>query len=316
VPRIFERVWKGVVHSASSSPAGRWLLDRAAAIGPDTGRSGLFERVERWLIGRLVTRKVLGRFGGRLRTAVCGGAPLSADLARSLRAIGLPLVEGYGLAEAAGPVSGDNVADYEPGSVGRPLDGMDVRISDSGEILLRSASVMSGYWNRPEETAEVLDKDGWLHTGDLGELRGQRLYVRGRVRDLIVLSTGEKLAPSDLESQIITDPLFEQAMVIGDRRPIVAALVVLEKERWNEFAADKGLDPEDPNDLRGERALRQRIENLCRAFPDYAQVRRLRAGFDPWTTEAGLLSVTLKVKRDAVAAEFADEIAGLFRQHE
>jgi long-chain acyl-CoA synthetase len=247
---------------------------------------------------------------------VCGGAPLSADLARALKTVGLPLIEGYGLAEAAGPVSGDELSEYSPGAVGRPLPGTDVRISESGEILLRSSAVMSGYWKRPEETAEAIDRDGWLHTGDVGELRDGRLYIHGRMRDIIVLSTGEKLAPSDLETRIITDPLFEQAMVVGDRRPIVAALVVLDKERWTDFAKENAIASEDPNDPGCEQALRQHIGRLCRAFPEYAQVRRVHAGFDPWTTEAGLLSVTLKVKRDSVSAAFADEIEELFAGHD
>ena len=316
VPRIFERVWKGVVTSASVNPLGRWLLGQVTAIGPDTSHDKPATRAVRWLIRRLVTRNLLKRFGGRLRITVCGGAPLSADLAAALRTIGLPLIEGYGLAEAAGPVSGDELSEYKPGAVGRPLPGTDVRIAESGEILLRSSAVMSGYWKRPEETAEAIDRDGWLHTGDVGELRDGRLYIHGRMRDIIVLSTGEKLAPSDLESQIITDPLFEQAMVVGDRRPIVAALVVLDKKGWTDFARENSLASDDPNDPGCEQALRQHIGQLCRAFPEFAQVRRVHAGFDAWTAEDGLLSVTLKVKRNAVAALFAGEIEELFAGHE
>jgi long-chain acyl-CoA synthetase len=316
VPRIFERIWKGVVTSASANPLGRWLLGQVTAIGPDTGHDKIATRAVRWLIERLITRNLLRRFGGRLRITVCGGAPLSADLAAALRTIGLPLIEGYGLAEAAGPVSGDELSEFRPGAVGRPLPGTNVRIAASGEILLRSAAVMSGYWKRPEETAQAIDQEGWLHTGDVGELREGRLYIHGRMRDIIVLSTGEKLAPSDLESQIITDPLFEQAMVVGDRRPIVAALVVLDKKAWTGFAKENGLAPDDPNDPDCEQALRQHIAALCRAFPEYAQVRRVRAGFEAWTAEDGLLSVTLKVKRNAVSALFADEIEELFAGHE
>lgn len=316
VPRIFERVWKGVVSSASSNPLGRWLLNRAMAIGPDTSRDGFSNKTVRWLIKHLITGKLLKRFGGRMRITVCGGAPLSADLAAVLRTIGLPLIEGYGLAEAAGPVSGDELSEYRPGSVGRPLPGIKVRIAENGEILLHSASVMSGYWKRPEETTEAIDEEGWLHTGDVGELRDGRLYIHGRLRDIIVLSTGEKLAPSDLESRIITDPLFEQAMVIGDRRPIVVALVVLDRNAWNDFAAKEGLDPNEPNNHACEKALREHIGRLCRGFPDYAQIRRVHADFDPWTTEAGLLSVTLKVKRNAVSSKFAKEIEALFAGHD
>jgi long-chain acyl-CoA synthetase len=316
VPRIFEKVWKGVVTSAARNPLGRWLIDRVAALGPDTGVNTLAERAQRLLIKLFITKNLLKRLGGRLRLTVCGGAPLSADLAKSLRVIGLPLLEGYGLAEAAGPVSGDHLAEYQPGAVGRPLDGVEISITDTGEILLRSQSVMSGYWKRPDETAKALDEDGWLHTGDIGELRDGRLYVHGRMRDLIVLSTGEKLAPADIESQIITDPLFEQALVIGDKKPIVAALVVLDIEQWSEFAAEKGLDPADLNGPASEQALRKRISAKCLAFPDFAQIRRIGVSLEPWTADEGLLSVTLKVKRHAVAAKFEKQIQDLFAGHE
>jgi long-chain acyl-CoA synthetase len=307
VPRVFERLWKSVLASASRPP-GRWLLARALALGPQRGRAGLIERMQRRLIGRLITARLIARFGGRLRLAVCGGAPLSADLARSLRAIGLPLVEGYGLAEAAGPVTGDAVNDYLPGAVGRPLDGTEIRIAGNGEILIRSASVMAGYWRRADETARAVDARGWLHTGDLGTIREGRLVVQGRLRDVIVLSTGEKVAPSGIESRIVTDPLFLQAVVLGDRLPAIMALVVLDRERWADFAAAHGLDPAEPDTSECERLLLGRIASLCAGLPPYAQVRRVSAGLEPWTIADGLLTVTLKVRRDAVAARFRDRI--------
>ncbi len=302
--------------SAQDSLIGRWLVKGVVEMASDRGADGLKRRAQRALIRLFVTRKLMKRFGGRVRLMVCGGAPLSNDLARILQTIGLPLLEGYGLAEAAGPVSGDFLADYVPGAVGRPLDGVDIKFAESGEILLRSGSVMSGYWKRPAETAKALDEDGWLHTGDVGELHDGRLHIHGRIRDLIVLSTGEKLAPSDIESQIITDALFEQALVLGDKKPIVVALVVLDNEGWIQFAAMHGLDPTDPNTAAGQEALRERIAAKCQAFPNYAEVRRLHASFEPWTVEDGLLSVTLKIKRDAVSTRYQAEIEGLFVGHE
>ena len=315
VPRVFERVWKGVVKSASTSPLGARLLSRAVGNDLYKSKGTLIGGVERWLIKLFITRSLLNRFGGRLRLTICGGAPLSAELEGALRSVGLPLVVGYGLAEAAGPVSGDSLTEYEPGTVGRPLPGIEVRIADSDEILIRSASVMSGYWKRPEETANAVDQEGWLHTSDIGELRNGRLVVHGRMQDLIVLSTGEKFAPSDIEGQITTDQLFEQALVIGDQRPIVVALVILDRKHWQIFAQEKGLEASDPNNFHGKMALLERIGHLCRTFPDYAQVRDLYASFDPWTVEAGLLSVTLKVKRGAISARFADQIEDLFWGH-
>jgi long-chain acyl-CoA synthetase len=228
----------------------------------------------------------------------------------------LPLIEGYGLAEVAGPAAGDSLEEYLPGSVGRPLDGVEVRIAESGEILVRGPTLMLGYWNNPGLTADALTDDGWLQTGDLGEIRDGRLYVHGRLRDVIVLSTGEKLAPADIESQLLMDPLFEQAIAIGDKRPIVAALVVLAGGAWERFAAERRLDPSAPNDPAAEKALLERIAYLCRTYPEYAQIRRVGVCKRPWTIDQGLLSVTMKVKRDAVCEMYREQIDGLFAGHE
>lgn len=314
VPRIYERFWNAIEETTSKSALTRLLLHRALALARRTHQS-LVARIQRRLIDRVVCGRISKRFGGRLRIAVCGSAPLSPDLALGLRAVGVPIVEGYGLAEAAGPISGDEVLSYAAGSAGRPLDGVEVQIAEDGELLVRSRSVMQGYWNRPEETSRTIDSDGWLHTGDLAAVRDDRLVILGRIHDVIVTATAEKLAPHDLETRIVSDPLFEQAVVVGDARPFLVALVVLTPAQWQEFAGANNLDPADPNDTRAEGMLIDKIGQLMRDFPTYAQVRRLFASLEPWTLEEGLVTATLKTKRKSVENKYADVIASLYAGH-
>jgi long-chain acyl-CoA synthetase len=316
VPRIYERLWNGVESSAAGNWFGRWIIGRAGKLGLRRENDGLIVRFQHWLLERFIGQKLSKHLGGRVRIAVCGGAPLAAQLAGRLRAVGLPLIEGYGLAEAAGPVTGDGLSDYEPGSVGRPFSEMTLRISGDGEILVKSPSVMSGYWNRPEETAKALSGDGWLRTGDLGEMRDGRLYVHGRMRDLVVLSTGDKLAPSDIESWLMADPLFAQVMVIGNGRPMIVALAVLDIGNWRRFAGEQGLDPSAPNSPISERALLARIVGRLDMMPEYAQVRRIHACLEPWTVEDGLVSVALKIRRAEIEKRFGQEIEQLYAGHE
>lgn len=316
VPRIYERLWKGVETSAADNLLARWLIGRAGRLGRRRENDGLTVRFQHWLLERFVGQEMLKHLGGRVRIAVCGSAPLAAQLATRLRAVGLPLIEGYGLAEAAGPVTGDSLSEYEPGCVGRPFSEIELRISGDSEILLKSPSVMSGYWNRPEETAEVLSGDGWLRTGDLGELRNGRLYVHGRMRDLVVLSTGEKFAPSDIESWLMADPLFAQAMVVGNDRPMVVALAVLDIEHWRGFCEKLGLDPSAPNTPMCERALLARIARRLVKMPEYAQVRRVYASLEPWTVKDRLVSVALKIRRAEIEKRFGPEIEQLYAGHE
>ena len=316
VPRIYERLWKRVESSAAGNWLARWLIGRAGILGRRRENDGPMVRFQHWLLKRFVGQRLSKQLGGRVRVAICGGAPLAAQLATRLRAVGMPLIEGYGLAEAAGPVTGDSLSDYEPGSVGRPFSEIEILISVDGEILVKSPSVMSGYWNRPEETAEVLSEDGWLRTGDLGEMRNGRLYVHGRKRDLVILSTGDKLAPSDIESWLMADPLFAQAIVLGNDRPIVVALAVLDPEHWRRFSEEQGLDPSAPNSAVSERALLARIARRLDMMPEYAQVRRIHASLEPWTVEDELVSVALKIRRAEVEKRFGSEIEYLYAGHE
>jgi long-chain acyl-CoA synthetase len=197
--------------------------------------------------------------------------------------------------------------------VGRPLDGIEVRIGDNKELLVRGPSVMVGYWRRPEETRKAIEAGGWLHTGDQARIEGGRITITGRIKDIIVTSTGEKIAPVDLETAIVSDPLFEQAMVIGEGRPYLAVLVVLNGEEWRRAAARLGeVAGSPPSKERQEALLLQRIAKVVQDFPAYATPRAVWWTTEPWTIAAGLLTPTLKIKRPAMEQRFANEIAALY----
>jgi len=321
VPLLYERMSAAIRANVAGSVAKRNLLRFAASLGwrrfeaKQHGlSSGLAARLLAPVLRQYVSVPVLAAFGGQLRVAISGGASLDQDVARLLIGLGLPLVEGYGLTEAAPVVAANGLDDNTPGSVGRPLQGVEVKLSPQGELLVRSPSIMAGYWKDADGTARALDRMGWLSTGDVAEIEGGRIFIRGRLRDMIVLSIGEKVNPNIVEAELTRDRMFKQAVVVGDRRPFLVAVIVLNAEAWRRFAADKGLDPERPNHPINKIEVLATIVPLLAALPRYAQVRAVHLTLEPWTVEAGLSTPTLKVKRDAVQQKFAGEITALYAE--
>jgi long-chain acyl-CoA synthetase len=259
-------------------------------------------------------KSTMAAFGGRLRVAVSGGAALPTDVARLLVGMGLPLVEGYGLTEAGPVVTATTLEDSLPGSVGRPLHGLDVRLGDNDELLVRSPAVMSGYWNNPEATSEALIADDWLKTGDVAHLHDERIYIEGRLADTIILSTGENINPNVIEDSILRDPLFEQACVIGSGRPCLSALIVLNEERWNALAGKLNIDPHLPNTGGSAKHILRQVNGRLTDMPKHGMVRAVYLMREPWTIQDGLLTPTLKIKRKVVEGRFHDEIVALYEQ--
>jgi long-chain acyl-CoA synthetase len=173
---------------------------------------------------------------------------------------------------------------------------------------------MLGYWKDQAQTARVLDPEHWLSTGDLVEMKEGRIFIRGRLQEMIVLSIGEKINPNMIEVEITRDPLFEQAVAIGNGRPFLSALIVLNREAWRRFAQDNGADPERPNDLAVKARIVARIETCLAAYPRHAKVRAVHLTLAPWTIEAGLVTPTLKIKREAVQRLFAAEVEELYHR--
>jgi len=320
VPRIYERIYSAVMHRRSGANAiERALLDLTLAIGGrrfDARQAKdqlppLLDRLAWPLLQRLVARNVLARFGGRLRCALSGGAPIAEPIVRLFLSLGLDVLQGYGMTETSPVVAVNTLDDNDPRTVGRALPGAEVRIGANDELQVRGPSVMLGYWHKPEDTAQTKDADGWLHTGDQARIANGRITITGRIKDILVTSTGEKIAPADLEIAILTDSLFEQVLVIGENRPFLAALVVLNEKGWAEqrekLAAHGQRGPEAE-----AASLLRHIAAAVKAFPSYATPKAVWWTLEPWTIAAGLITPTLKTKRPALERRFAAEIERLY----
>ncbi len=325
-PRLYEKIYTAV----NVKIAPHWLKKKLFAwtirlgwrkFKASQGRQpplGMVSGLAQKVLHKIVADKVLSRLGGCIRVAVTGAAPMSEQVARFFLGLGLPLLEGYGLTEAGPVVSSNRPSDNVPGSVGKPLPDVEVSLAENDELLVRSPGVMQGYWGREEDTQKVIDKEGWLHTGDLAEIREGRIYIRGRLKEILVTSTGEKVPPADMEMVITLEPLFEQAMVVGEGKPFLSALVVLNHEAWPSFAAALGLDPEREQSLRSPLAVDAVLDKLAGmlgTFPGYAQIHAVHLTREAWTIDNGLLTPTLKIKRNVLEDRFEQEIKELYHGH-
>ena len=320
VPRLFERIVAAVRSEARESALGALLLPRIESIGWKRAEAELYRaQAPSWLarifwaiIGKRTSQRVRGIFGGRLRIALSGGAPLSRETFKFMLGMGVPLIEGYGLTEAGPAVTGSTLEDRHPGSVGRPLPGVEVRLGMDDELLVRTPSAMLGYWGNPEATSKTLDADGWLHTGDVAELRGGRIYIRGRLKDILVLSTGENVNPTATESALLADPLVDQVCVLGDGKPWCCAVVVANRVEWQAFVVRHGLHANDPNASAARQALVDHLSTRMSAVPPFAQVRDVHVELEPWSLDSGLITPTLKAKRPRVAAKYEQALSRLY----
>ena len=327
VPRIYERAYNAILARLAGSPIKSKLFDAARSVGwrrfcrsqqlpvPAGGPAWLDALL--WpVLDRLVGAPIRARFGGRVRAAVSGGAALSPAVANCFLSLGLPLLQGYGMTETAPVVAANALDDNDPATIGRALQGVEVRIGENRELQVKGRIVMRGYWKRDADTAAAF-VDGWLRTGDQAAIEGGRIRILGRIKEIIVTSTGEKIAPADLEQAITSDPLFEQAYAFGDDRPFIACAVVLSQSGWARMAGELKLDTQAPDSLldAGAVALVQhRISELTREFPRYAQPRGVILSLTPWTSENTLLTPTLKLKRLNLAAYFGERVERLYRK--
>lgn len=328
VPRIYERTYAKVqAMLEKKGGTAQKLFDWAVETGwrKFCRKNGLpVEKTARqcldFVAGPILEKKVsqtlLGQFGGRLRVAISGGAAINAKVARVFCGLGLPIIQGYGMTETSPVIAGNCLEDNQPQSVGHPFTTVEVRLGDEKEIQVKGPSVMQGYWKRPDATAQAFTEDGWLRTGDVGEFTADgHLCIRGRIKEIIVTSTGEKVPPVDLESAIETDPLFAQAYIYGEDRPYISLITVLNPDHWKKLAAELKLDPEDPESLAAapaRQAVLKRAKAAAASFPHYALPRAVKLTLEPWTIENGLLTPTLKLKRGPLHAKFAQAIDQMY----
>lgn len=323
VPRIFERVYGRIQDAlAKKSAMAQTLFETAVDVGwhrfeYEQGRAPWHPKLLSWpLLKRLVADGVTEKLGGRLKFAISGGAALSPEIAKVFLSLGVPIIQGYGLTETSPVVSVNRPDSNIPASIGKPLDGVEVKIGEQDELLTRSRCVMRGYWDNPQATAAVIDGAGWLHTGDQARTdESGHLYIVGRIKDIIVLNNGEKVPPSDMEAAIQLDSLFEQVLIVGEGKPYLAALAVLNSEHWQSWCEEQNLDASRPDtltDSRVNKMLLAKLSSHLKGFPGYAQVRRLYVTLEPWTVDNGLLTPTLKMKRAQILGRYAKEVDALF----
>jgi long-chain acyl-CoA synthetase len=323
VPRIYERVYGRILDGLEKKGAlARRLFDRAVRTGwrrfeHAQGVAGWHPGLLAWpLLDRLVARNVVDKLGGRLKFAISGGAALSPEIARVFIGLGVPVIQGYGLTETSPVVCVNRPDSNVPSSIGQPLPGVEVKIGENDELLTRSRCVMRGYWKDEAATRAMIDADGWLHSGDMCSVDARGHYtIVGRIKDIIVLNNGEKVPPTDMESAILLDPLFEQVLVVGEGKPYLAALTVLNEAHWQAFAASLNVDPAHPSalsDPKVVKALTRRVAEHLKQCPGYAQIRRLHPELKPWTVDNGLLTPTLKVKRNQVLDRYRAAVEAMY----
>jgi long-chain acyl-CoA synthetase len=326
VPRIYERIFTALnAKLDESSFIAKYLFKLAIRIG--WARFLFQQRRGRWrssfllwpILNALVARKLQERLGGRLRTAISGGAALSTEISRVFVGLGVPVVQGYGLTETSPVISANRLNHNYPGSVGQAIQGVDVKLGAQNALLIKGPNVMLGYWNNPEATSDLIDSDGWLNTGDIAHIsESGHITITGRLKEIIVMSNGEKVPPSEIEQAILQDHLFDQVMVLGESRPYLVALAVVNPVVWQQLAKQLGVRDdmqEALQDTRVEQNALQRIAQQMREFPGYARLHRVLLLSEPWTIDNGLLTPTLKLKRHQVAAQFETEINQLYEGH-
>jgi long-chain acyl-CoA synthetase len=323
VPRVFEKVFNTAAQQATADGRGR-IFERAAEVaiawsrGLDSprGHASPAVRAQHAAFSRLVYGRLRTALGGRCLYAVSGGAPLGERLGHFYRGIGLTVLEGYGLTETTAALTANTPGAVKVGTVGRPLPGTSVRVADDGELLFQGGQVFAGYWQDEPATAEVLERDGWFHTGDIGEIDDDGyVWITGRKKEILVTAGGKNVAPAVLEDRLRAHALVDQCMVVGDGRPFIAALVTLDEEALTAWATahdkpTKVADLVDDADLRAE--LDEAVEDANKAVSRAGSIRRYAVLPVAWTEEGGQLTPSLKLKRDVVMREHREDVADLY----
>jgi long-chain acyl-CoA synthetase len=327
VPRLYEKFYAAVLAKVSQdSGAKRAIFGWALGVGREvSGRRQCRERVGGWLgikfsiADRLVFAKIRDRLGGRLRFFVSGGAPLAREIAEFFHAMGILILEGYGLTETPSVTSVNRVDDFKFGTIGKALPGVEVKIASDGEILIRGPHVFKEYFRDPAATREAIDREGWFHSGDIGAIDKEGfLRITDRKKDIIVTSGGKNVAPQNIENLLKTDKMVSQAFVYGDRKKYLTALLTLSAEEIVKWAARNGIDVKDPavlaKDPRIEAMMRARVDELNRSLAPFEQVKKFVLLGTDFSQETGELTPTLKVKRKVVVQKYGMLLDALYEK--
>jgi long-chain acyl-CoA synthetase len=325
VPRFFEKVYLRVQEKVAADPPARQRIFRwALGVGRERfahqvarTRPGLGLRLRHKLADRLVFAKVKERTGGRMRIFVSGGAPLGRELAEFFGSVGLLVLEGYGLTETSPVIAVNLPTAMRPGTVGRPVPGVEVKIAPDGEILTRGPHVMKGYYNQPAATAEVLEPDGWFHTGDVGLLDADGyLAITDRKKDILVTSAGKNIAPQPIENRLKSSPFVAEVVMVGNQRHFPAALVVPSFDRLEKWAAEKGVAFGSREELVGlpqvEAHYQALVDQLGDDLAKFERIKRIKLLAREFSIEAGELTPTMKVKRRVIEQKYKNLIDEIY----
>ena len=322
VPRLYEKMYAKIIDKVSNDPPLRqkifwWAISVGKEAMPNICKNS---RPSGWLgfkfglAEKLVFSKIKERVGGRLRFFVSGGAPLSQEIAEFFAAANIIILEGYGLTETSPVITNNRLEDVKFGTVGKPIDGVEVKIAEDGEIICRGENVMLGYYNNEAATREVIDENGWFHTGDIGEFDEDGfLRITDRKKNIIVTSGGKNIAPAPMEIALIASKYIEQVVVLGDRRNFVSALIVVAQETLSEWANEQGIDGEIIQDERTDKLFENEVSKAMAGFAHYETVKKFKLVADEWSVESGELTPTLKVKRKVVEKKYADLIDSIYQ---
>ncbi|NKQ52994.1 long-chain fatty acid--CoA ligase [Amycolatopsis sp. K13G38] len=324
VPRVFEKVYNTAKQKAHGDGKGA-IFDKAEAVAvayseaQDAGGAGLALKAQHFLFDKLVYGKLRAALGGRCVAAVSGGAPLGGRLAHFFRGIGVPVFEGYGLTETSAAANVNTESAFRVGTVGRPVAGTSVRIADDGEVLLKGDVVFRSYFNNDTATKDSLD-DGWFHTGDLGQLDDDGfLKITGRKKEIIVTAGGKNVAPSGLEDTLRANPVISQAMVVGDKRPFIGALVTIDEEFFPSWKAQHGKpagasvsDLADDADLRA--AVQEAVDEANKQVSHAEAIKKFVILEKDFSEATGEITPSLKLKRNVVSKNYANAIEELYQK--
>jgi long-chain acyl-CoA synthetase len=327
VPRVLEKVYQRIISQVQEqSPFkqkvfywGQKVGNKISTLREQKKKPGLLLKLKYKIAYAIIFKKLQNALGGRVRWMTASGAPTAREIILFFNSAGIMVIEGYGMTECCAPATMSNIADYRIGTVGRPLPGVDIKIADDGEILIKGDNVFKGYWKMPEETKDSFTPDGYFMSGDIGVFDDAGfLMITDRKKDLIITSGGKNVAPQKIENLIKSDPLFTQAIVIGDKRKYLTALVNISQEQAERVAKEKGIEFTSFNDLieneRFQKIVEEHIQTCNQKLARYETVKKVGIIRNEFSKETGELTATLKVKRKVVQEKYKPIIDSLYEE--
>jgi long-chain acyl-CoA synthetase len=327
VPRVLEKVYQRIISQVQEqSPFkqkvfywGQKVGNKISTLREQKKKPGLLLKLKYKIAYTIIFKKLQNALGGRVRWMTASGAPTAREIILFFNSAGIMVIEGYGMTECCAPATMSNIADYRIGTVGRPLPGVDIKIAVDGEILIKGDNVFKGYWKMPEETKESFTPDGYFMSGDIGVFDDAGfLMITDRKKDLIITSGGKNVAPQKIENLIKSDPLFTQAIVIGDKRKYLTALVNISQEQAERVAKEKGIEFTSFNDLleneKFQKIVEEHIQTCNQKLARYETIKKVGIIRNEFSKETGELTATLKVKRKVVQEKYKPIIDSLYEE--